>query len=389
MLGTVASLVRPPAVWIRVPAASRGRLRRLVAGRRVVDRQGGQPVPQQRDEILRGTQHHGLLPRRVADQHAQSQVAVRRAPGADHQDDPGRRGHSWDRRPRASPVRPPVRRGSRPGAWLESRRRCQPGPPESDVSEIDLVSLIRDSEGRTTVERTPVRIRVLGGFALAVHGQAVPLPVQAQRLVVLLAVRDRTPRVVAAGLLWGDVLQTRALSNLRNAVWRLNGASAEILEGGRDVVALRPGVSTDLDDARRLGRDVAAGVPPAGVSAALDLLDHDLMPSWDEDWLLMERERQRQVRLHAAEALSQALRAQGRHAEAVQAALTAVRAEPMRESAQRVLIEAHLAEGNVSEALRQAAGYRALLAEELGLAAGAEFEALLAGQLHARSQVPR
>ena len=171
------------------------------------------------------------------------------------------------------------------------------------------------------MERTPVRIQVLGGFALAMQGQAVQLPVQAQRLVVLLAVRDRTPRAVAAGLLWGDVLQTRALSNLRNAIWRLNAASAEILEGGRDVVALRPGVSTDLDDARRLGRDVAAGVSPAGMPAALDLLEHDLMPSWDEDWLLMERERQRQVRLHAAEALSRALRAQGRHAEAVQAAL--------------------------------------------------------------------
>ena len=100
------------------------------------------------------------------------------------------------------------------------------------------------------MEHTQVRIRVLGGFALAVHGRAVPLPVQAQRLVVLSAVRDQTPRAVAAGLLWGDVPQARAMSNLRNAAWRLNGASPEILEGGRDVVALRPGVSTDLDDAR-------------------------------------------------------------------------------------------------------------------------------------------
>jgi DNA-binding SARP family transcriptional activator len=227
------------------------------------------------------------------------------------------------------------------------------------------------------VERTPVRIRVLGGFALAVHGRAVTLPVQAQRLVVLLTVRDQTPRAVAAGLLWGDVPQTRALSNLRNAAWRLNGVSTEIVEGGRDVMALRPGVSTDLDEARTLCRDLAVGLLPAGVPAALDLLEHDLMPSWDQDWLLMERERQRQARLHAAEVLSRALRAQGRLAEAVQAALTAVWAEPMRESAQRVLVEAHLVEGNVSEALRQAASYRALLAEELGIAPGVEFEALL------------
>ena len=42
-------------------------------------------------------------------------------------------------------------------------------------------------------------------------------------------------------------------------------------------------------------------------------------------------------------------------------------AEPLRESAHRMVISAHLAEGNCSEALRQYERFRALLADALGL----------------------
>ena len=52
---------------------------------------------------------------------------------------------------------------------------------------------------------------------------------------------------------------------------------------------------------------------------------------------------------------------------AVEAGLAAVAAEPLRESAHRALIAAHLAEGNRSEAMRQFEFYRMLLGKELGL----------------------
>ena len=58
--------------------------------------------------------------------------------------------------------------------------------------------------------------------------------------------------------------------------------------------------------------------------------------------------------LHALEALSRALTIMGRYGEAVEAALTAIVAEPLRESAQRALLEAHLAESNLIEARRDA-----------------------------------
>ena len=52
--------------------------------------------------------------------------------------------------------------------------------------------------------------------------------------------------------------------------------------------------------------------------------------------------------------------------------MTAVGAEPLRESAQRVLIEAHLAEGNFVEARRAYMAYDEMLAAELGVSPSVE-----------------
>jgi DNA-binding SARP family transcriptional activator len=81
----------------------------------------------------------------------------------------------------------------------------------------------------------------------------------------------------------------------------------------------------------------------------------------------MERERIRQRMLHALEMLSRRLVSVGRFADAIEAALTAISADPLRESAQRALIEAHAAEANWAEALRAFESYRDLIRRELGV----------------------
>ncbi|WP_311318598.1 bacterial transcriptional activator domain-containing protein [Streptomyces sp. 2132.2] len=67
----------------------------------------------------------------------------------------------------------------------------------------------------------------------------------------------------------------------------------------------------------------------------------------------------------------------GRHAEAVESALLADSSEPLRESAQRALIEAHLAEGNLIEAMRAYDTYRALVKREPGVEPGCELSGLI------------
>ncbi|WIM19641.1 bacterial transcriptional activator domain-containing protein [Microbacterium sp. zg-B185] len=93
----------------------------------------------------------------------------------------------------------------------------------------------------------------------------------------------------------------------------------------------------------------------------------DLLPGWYDDWIIFERERLRQRLLHAFEALSRLLVQSRRYADAIDAALEAVRVEPLRESAHRTLLEAHLAEGNLVEARRIHLGYSRLLRRELGV----------------------
>jgi DNA-binding SARP family transcriptional activator len=78
-------------------------------------------------------------------------------------------------------------------------------------------------------------------------------------------------------------------------------------------------------------------------------------------------ERVRQHLLHGLEALSRALSTCGRQAEAVEAAMTVVAADPLRDSAHRALVEAHLQEGNVVEARRAFHACGATFREELGI----------------------
>ncbi len=72
-----------------------------------------------------------------------------------------------------------------------------------------------------------------------------------------------------------------------------------------------------------------------------------------------------------------------RYGEAIQAALAAAAEEPLRESAHLALIQAHLAEGNVGEAIRHYSAYRRTLFDELGVDPSPALEDLV-HQIHVR-----
>jgi DNA-binding SARP family transcriptional activator len=211
-------------------------------------------------------------------------------------------------------------------------------------------------------------LRLLGGFALSQAGTPVPLGSVEQRLVVLIALHGRPlRREVAVTTLWPEADAVRGAAALRSAVWRLRGAAAGLVAGDRERLALTH-VTCDLElaaqEARRL---VEIDAVPSG-SAAFNRLSQDLLPDWPEDWVAADRERFRQARLHALEAACRTLTRVGQFATAIDAGEIAVDSDPLRESAHRALIEAHIAEGNRSEALRQYARCARVLADELGLA---------------------
>jgi DNA-binding SARP family transcriptional activator len=86
--------------------------------------------------------------------------------------------------------------------------------------------------------------------------------------------------------------------------------------------------------------------------------------------------------MHALEAVAARLTAADRFAEAAGAALAAVRAEPLRESARAALIRVQLAEGNQSDAVGEFERYRVLLQAELGLEPTSRLRELLSALEH-------
>jgi DNA-binding SARP family transcriptional activator len=216
-------------------------------------------------------------------------------------------------------------------------------------------------------------LALLDGFHLVVDGSTVSLPIHAQRVLAYLALpgphsHALQVRSVLAGRLWSDVTSERAAASLRTALWRIGRADPQLVQASRGTVRLGEAVEVDVRrcvaQANRLLADRPTLLPQ---DIVIDTLCGDLLPTWDEDWLLLEREKLRQVQIHALEALARHLCRLGRLHEAIGAAYAAIEAEPLRESAHATLIDVFLAEGNRSQARRHLDRYDALLWSELGL----------------------
>jgi DNA-binding SARP family transcriptional activator len=239
------------------------------------------------------------------------------------------------------------------------------------------------------------RLLLLDGFELCCDERPVALPMTAQRLLAFLALRDRpVSRSQVAGCLWVDTTDEHATASLRSALWRLRRPGLELVEASLTHLRLAGGVSVDYREAADWAQALLD--QPEGPGSGLGEgeggdggLTRELLPDWQEDWVVVERERFRQLRLHALEVRCRRLAGAGRFAQAVQAGLAAVACEPLRDSAHRLLIWVHLVEGNRAEAIRQYRLYCRLLHDELGLAPSPQVQQLLHGLAPARVEPPR
>jgi DNA-binding SARP family transcriptional activator len=207
----------------------------------------------------------------------------------------------------------------------------------------------------------PTRVTVLGSFTLTAAGAAVPLGVDARRLVAYLAVHPRPQaRAALAADLWPNASGERLLSDALAAI----AVPGLVVEASDGALSLAPDVEVDLTEAMHLVRVLPE--IPGSEDTDTKLLTADILPGWTAAWIAVERERFRQLRLHAIEVRSQRLTAAGRHDAAVAMAEIAARSAPSRESARRVLIEAHLAQGNIAAAVAEYDSYYELLRSSVG-----------------------
>jgi len=223
-------------------------------------------------------------------------------------------------------------------------------------------------------------LSLLDAFELRCDGRPVELPRSSQRLLAFVALNERPlHRVYVAGKLWTDASEVRAGASLRSSLWRLNRPGYRLVEATATHLRLASGIDVDVRLAFALAQRLLDGsARETELDGAETALAGEILPDWYDDWLVFERERFRQVSLHALEALVERLLRAGEFSRALEAALSAVRSDPLRESAHRAVIRIHLAEGNRCEAIRHYDLCRRLLRESLGVMPSPQLAALLA-----------
>jgi len=253
------------------------------------------------------------------------------------------------------------------------------GALDMDQRFDDLPAMSEAGRAERPVPGTGVFLSLIAGFELTWRGRQVPLPARAQRLVAFLALRDRpVQRQHLAGSLWLDSRDERAMANLRSTLWRVRRAGCPVVQNLGEQLVLDPAVVVDVRDLTDLAHRLFDGSAPGDEEWLSRVVQGgELLPDWDDEWVVTERERIHQLRLHALELLCEHLTAAGRYGRAVEACLAAVSGEPLRESAQRALIKVYLAEGNAGDAVVQYRSFRQLMHDELGLEPSSQMETLV------------
>jgi DNA-binding SARP family transcriptional activator len=222
-------------------------------------------------------------------------------------------------------------------------------------------------------------LHLLAEFQLLVEGKAITLPHSVERILAFLGIcHAPVARARLASTLWPDVANDRANHDLRSALWRLRRLTGVIREEDRRL-ALTPDVHVDFMEIADLTRSLIVEPGPTALDRVPDLVRaNEILPGWEEEWLVVERERFRMTRVRALERSAEALLAAHEYVGALEAALASVATEPFRESAHRLVIQVHIAEGNYAEAILAYQAYRSLVTDELGVMPSSMMDELVA-----------
>src|SRR4051794_35358954 len=143
-------------------------------------------------------------------------------------------------------------------------------------------------------------VSLLDGFALRLgeNGRSLTedLPRGLQRLVAYLCLSRSTTRSAAVGRLWPDVPEARAHGNLRSALWRLQNLAPGLVAVTRETVSLPESVQVDVRELVAWARRAMDPATPVdAVLPGYEAMPGELLPGWYDDWVLLERERLRQL----------------------------------------------------------------------------------------------
>lgn len=204
---------------------------------------------------------------------------------------------------------------------------------------------------------------------------------------LLSAPNYRTSRGRLAAQLWPDQSEETARRRFATALWRVRAQlppKLPLIATRGDAVALAADFlwvdAVAFERRVRLALDRPSSLEDAvsrrRLARALKLYNGDFLSDRDQEWIVIERTRLRSLYLDALYALTTAAARAGAWTEVLSNAATLCAAEPLREDAQRLLIEAYARSGNRALALQQYHHCAAFLRTELQVVPMAETRAL-------------
>jgi TolB-like protein/Tfp pilus assembly protein PilF len=242
---------------------------------------------------------------------------------------------------------------------------------------------------------TVVHLTLLGGFELRLaNGELAELTGQKDRAllaVLALPAGASHSRDKLASLLWSDRGDQQARDSLKHSLTKLRQclplAARSSIVADRSAVRLEPGaVTSDAAEFERLaGNGSTTALEQAIALYRGDLLDGIAIrdPAF-EDWLLVERQRLRQLLEDALTRLLSQSMAEGATERAIAAARRLLALDPLREEACRALMQIHAERGQTAQALKLYETLRDRLHSELGVkphaATAALYDSLLGGR---------
>jgi predicted ATPase/DNA-binding SARP family transcriptional activator len=227
---------------------------------------------------------------------------------------------------------------------------------------------------------SPLTLRLFGSFEVHLHGKPLPRlrTRKGQWLLALLAMRPgaEVERDWLGSLLWPASTGSQAL---RNSLTDLRRALGE--EAGRLRSATSQTLCLDLAggevDVVAFDAAIARG-DASSLEAAVSLYRGPLLEGCGEEWVVEERQAREQAYLGALERLAGAALGSGDLAATEHYLRRVVSVDPLRESAQRALMQALASGGSCSAALLTYRELRLRLQRELNTAPDPETQALFA-----------
>ncbi len=225
-----------------------------------------------------------------------------------------------------------------------------------------------------------LHLYLLGPLQLIWDEEPLPLPRSsgAKSLLAYLAFHHHKdlPRGFLAGLFWGNKPEATARRALSQSLWQIRhtlGPASDRLKAGRNTVTflLHP---NDRLDVQAFEEHIASAREKLSVSdshvhlsQAVAVYRGDLLEGCYEDWVLVERERLRELYLQALSGLISWHRQRGEYEQALVYARRLTSADPLREAGHRdVMLLYHLLKRDRA-ALAQYESLRRDLKRELGL----------------------